>query len=207
MKNKFKILKQLGLSVLVLGLMRCGEKDVKLSGIELNNVTSELMVDATLDLTVIYTPVDATNKDVAWESSDTEVVTVDEGIVTGVAIGTATITATSQEDPALQASCEITVIPSNGQQFTISGEITSDTRWFGNARYFLSGFVYVKNNATLTIEPGTIIKGVSGTKGALIIERSSKIMAQGTSARPIVFTSDKPKGQRAAGDWGGLVIC
>ena len=30
----------------------------------------------------------------------------------------------------------------------------------------LSGFVYVKNNATLTIEPGTLIKGVSGTKAS-----------------------------------------
>jgi hypothetical protein len=32
-------------------------------------------------------------------------------------------------------------------------------------------------------------------------------MAQGTESKPIVFTSDKPKGQRAYGDWGGLVIC
>ena len=32
-------------------------------------------------------------------------------------------------------------------------------------------------------------------------------MAEGTSTQPIVFTSDKPKGQRASGDWGGVVIC
>ncbi len=32
-------------------------------------------------------------------------------------------------------------------------------------------------------------------------------MAVGTSASPIVFTSDKPKGQRSYGDWGGVVIC
>lgn len=32
-------------------------------------------------------------------------------------------------------------------------------------------------------------------------------MAQGTSSQPIVFTSGKPKGQRASGDWGGLVLC
>jgi hypothetical protein len=70
----------------------------------------------------------------------------------------------------------------------------------------LSGFVYVKNNAVLTIEPGTIIKGVSNTKAALMIERGSKIMAAGTATNPIVFTSDKPAGQRASGDWGGLVI-
>ncbi len=71
----------------------------------------------------------------------------------------------------------------------------------------LSGFVYVKNNAILTIEPGTLIKGVSNSKATLIIERGSKIMAAGTASNPIVFTSDKPAGQRATGDWGGLVIC
>lgn len=66
--------------------------------------------------------------------------------------------------------------------------------------------MYVKNNATLTIEPGTIIKGVSNTKATLIIERGSKIMAAGTADKPIVFTSDKAPGQRATGDWGGIVI-
>ncbi len=65
----------------------------------------------------------------------------------------------------------------------------------------------LKNNAILTIEPGTVIKGVSNTKAALMIERGSKIMAAGTADMPIVFTSDKPKGQRAYGDWGGLVLC
>jgi hypothetical protein len=39
-----------------------------------------------------------------------------------------------------------------------------------------------------------------------MIERGAKIMARGTVSQPIVFTSDKPKGQRASGDWGGLVI-
>ena len=71
----------------------------------------------------------------------------------------------------------------------------------------LSGFVYVKNNAELTIEPGTVIKGVADTKAALIIEKGSKIIAQGTAEAPIVFTSAKEKGSRASGDWGGIVIC
>ena len=129
------------------------------------------------------------------------------GVVTGVSLGTATITAISQSDTTIKTTCAVLVTPSTGQVITVSGDITSDTKWYGNAKYLLSGFVYVKNNATLTIEPGTIIKGVSGTKAALIIEKGSKIMAQGTATNPIVFTSDKPKGQRSYGDWGGLVIC
>ncbi len=207
MKTKIKTLKFFAFLALLLGLITSCEKDVKITAIDLNQTNATVMVGSNLNLAVIFTPLDATNKNVSWLSSNPGVATVSDGVVTGVALGTVTITATSQGNPALQATCDITVIPSNGQQITVSGDITSDTRWYANARYFLSGFVYVKNNAVLTIEPGTIIKGVSGTKGALIIERGSKIMAQGTEAKPIIFTSDKPKGQRGYGDWGGLVIC
>jgi hypothetical protein len=165
------------------------------------------MVGSTLNLNVIFDPTDVTNKNIEWQTDNSSVATVSAGVVTGVALGTTNITAKSEDDPSKTAVCAVTVIPSNGQQITVTGDITSDTKWYANARYFLSGFVYVKNSATLTIEPGTIIKGVSGTKGTLIIERGSKIMAEGTSTSPIVFTSDKPAGQRASGDWGGVVLC
>jgi hypothetical protein len=59
----------------------------------------------------------------------------------------------------------------------------------------------------LTIEPGTVIVGERATKGALIVQRGSKINAIGTAALPIVFTSERDPGTREAGDWGGLVIC
>jgi hypothetical protein len=207
MKTKSRILNLFVVLALLLGITTACNKDVLLTGISLDKVSAEVMVGANLSLNVVFDPMDATNKNIKWESNNTAVATVASGVVTGVDLGTATITATSEEDNMLRATCEITVIPSNGQQITVSGDITTDTRWYANARYFLSGFVFVKNNATLTIEAGTIIKGVSGTKGALIIERGSKIMAQGTESNPIVFTSDKAKGQRSYGDWGGLVLC
>jgi hypothetical protein len=207
MKTKFKFLNLFIILGLIIGISTSCDKDVPLAGIDLDQVEANVMVGATLNLNVVFNPIDATNKNITWESSNTSTATVVDGVVTGVALGEATITATSQEDNTLKATCEILVVPSNGQQITISGDINTDTKWYANARYFLSGFVYVKNNATLTIEPGTIIKGVSGTKGSLIIERGSKIDAQGTESKPIVFTSDKPKGDRAYGDWGGLVIC
>jgi hypothetical protein len=43
-------------------------------------------------------------------------------------------------------------------------------------------------------------------KGALIVEPGGKIMAEGTAAKPIIFTSGLPKGQRRPGDWGGIII-
>ena len=81
--------------------------------------------------------------------------------------------------------------------------------------YTMVGWIYVEDGATLTIEPGTIIKGTdynyngvkSATGSSLIIKRGAKIKAEGTVSEPIVFTSAKPKGQRQATDWGGIIIC
>ncbi len=89
---------------------------------------------------------------------------------------------------------------------TVTGEITSNTTWTANKIYTLKNFVYVTNGATLTIEPGTIIKGDEATKATLIIEKGAKIQAIGTPDKPIVFTSAQPAGKRADGDWGGLVL-
>ncbi len=74
--------------------------------------------DETAELNVSFTPDDATDKTLDWESSDTGVATVKDGIVTAVADGVATITATAQgsadgKDP-VTASAEITVLISSG---------------------------------------------------------------------------------------------
>src|SRR5437867_12717626 len=55
----------------------------------------------------------------------------------------------------------------------------------------LKGYVYVNNGAVLTIEPGTVIKSDISEKGALIIERGSKLIADGKPDAPIIFTSGK----------------
>ena len=89
---------------------------------------------------------------------------------------------------------------------TISGNITSNRTLDRDTIYTLDGFVFVKNNATLTIESGTIIKGTATNRATLIITRGSKILANGTANQPIVFTSDQAPGDRSPGDWGGIVI-
>ena len=61
--------------------------------------------------------------------------------------------------------------------------------------YNLKGFVYVTEGATLTIEPGVVIKGEKESKATLIVERGGKLIAEGTSERPIVFTSAQAPGQ------------
>lgn len=72
--------------------------------------------------------------------------------------------------------------------------------------YTLRGYVYFTAGTTLTIPAGTILKSDVSQKGALIIERGAKIEALGTAAKPIIFTSGKPAGQRARGDWGGIIL-
>jgi hypothetical protein len=190
----------------VLMITSC-KKDIPVVGLSLDQQTAAVAIGSTITIHPVIDPLDATNSNVVWSSDDETVATVSDGVVTGVAFGTATITAVSSENSLFSATCEVTVTPSAGQVITISGDITSDQTWYAQAKYLLSGFVYVKNNATLTIEPGTLIRGVSNTKAALIVERGSKIMAAGTADKPIVFTSDKAVGSRASGDWGGVVIC
>ena len=88
-----------------------------------------------------------------------------------------------------------------------AGNITTNTVWTKNNVYLLNGWVYVKDGATLTIEPGTIIRGDLTNKAALIVERGAKLIAEGTASEPIVFTSNQAAGSRTYGDWGGVILC
>ncbi|MDD2412805.1 MAG: hypothetical protein RBS19_03145 [Bacteroidales bacterium] len=107
----------------------------------------------------------------------------------------------------------------------VNSNISSNTTWTCDKIYELSGHITVLNGATLTIEPGTIIKGQAGTgtnSSALIIARGGKIMAEGTADKPIIFTSvadeispeDITAGNFASpnldpnirGLWGGVLV-
>jgi hypothetical protein len=90
---------------------------------------------------------------------------------------------------------------------TVSGNITSNTTWTKNNVYLLQGLVYIQNGVTLTIQPGTIIRGDHNTaNSSLIASKGGKLIANGTVTEPIVFTSSKAVGSRAPGDWGGIVL-
>ncbi|MBL0267409.1 MAG: T9SS C-terminal target domain-containing protein [Chitinophagaceae bacterium] len=87
----------------------------------------------------------------------------------------------------------------------ITGVISS-SKFYAKGKWILKGYVYVTNGATVTFEAGCIIQSDVTEKGALIIERGAKLIAQGTAGNPIVFTSGKPVGSRAPGDWGGIIL-
>ncbi len=111
--------------------------------------------------------------------------------------------------------------PVSGEnEVQVSGFITSNTSWTADKCYILNGRVVVRSGATLTIEPGTLVKGAKGSgtsASVLIIERGGKIDAQGTASEPIIFTaaSDNIKIGELAGTnlteidnslWGGIII-
>ena len=90
---------------------------------------------------------------------------------------------------------------------TLTTNITVNRTLYKDTLYTLQGFIQVTNGATLTIQPGTVIQGDFATVGSsLFITCGARIVANGTAAEPIVFTSSRPVGQRQAGDWGGVVI-
>jgi hypothetical protein len=80
--------------------------------------------------------------------------------------------------------------------------VTANTTWVTGNTYVLLTDIFVSNGATLTIEPGVIVKGRAGS--SLVVTTTGKIEAAGTASQPIVFTS--ADAVPAPGDWGGLVL-
>lgn len=107
--------------------------------------------------------------------------------------------------PDTTSSFTITDIGNNTNK--VEGSTAANFTFSSDKQWLLQSFVYVEDGATLTIEPGTIIKGDKNSKGTLIIKRGAKINAVGSASQPIVFTSNQPAGSRDYGDWGGLIIC
>lgn len=135
-----------------------------------------------------------------------------------------------ETDPGTTATCNdgiqnqdetgVDVGGSCAEIITISGEIATDTTWEATNMYLIAGKVVIGKGVTLTIEPGTIIKGKPGSgslASALIVQREAKIMAEGTADKPIIFTAEEDNiaigstagtnlDQNQRGKWGGLVV-
>jgi hypothetical protein len=98
-----------------------------------------------------------------------------------------------------------------------SGTIASNLRLTNGATYELNGRVEVgsamlptgalgASQATLTVEPGTIIRGRT-PRSYLVVNPGSRIQAEGSPTAPIVFTGLTEVSEQATeGSWGGLII-
>ena len=97
---------------------------IAVTGVSLDSSEETINVGKTVTLLATVAPSNATNKNVSWSSDDTSVATVNNGVVTGVAQGTATITVTT-EDGNFTDSCEITVEAGSVLSGTYRGDPTS----------------------------------------------------------------------------------
>ena len=107
----------------------------------------------------------------------------------------------------------------------VNNNIATSTTWTNDNVYRLQQQIYVLPGATLTIQPGTVIANTTGVGGSLAICRGAKIIANGTQADPIIFTSTSdvatwdnlpshPTGKdpktgtwrEAINEWGNLTI-
>jgi hypothetical protein len=103
------------------------------------------------------------------------------------------------------------VAPTPGSD-TLTGTLTASRTLDKDTLYTIKGTFLINPGVTLTIPAGTTIQGLYGTKAVLIAvsgnatQPSGKLIADGTKGAPIVFTSSRPVGQRARGDWAGVVL-
>jgi hypothetical protein len=144
------------------------------------------------DLTATYT---ATGTNVTISngsgsiSGNTITINYDAGANSGAASINLTVTdSEGQDDDATY------VISIDEPEFEVkvNSNITENTKWTSDKVYILGGRITVVDGVTLTIDPGTIIKGEAGTQAnatALLVARGGKLMAEGNADAPIIFTS------------------
>ena len=128
---------------------------IAVTGVALDQTTLILAKGGTATLKAAVAPVDATNQNVSWSSSDSAVVTVNGGVVTAVGAGTATVTATS-EDGGKQANCTVKVANAEySKELTKTGSNGSVTLPVGKTLQLIPTFATSR---------GWKIKSVSSSK-------------------------------------------
>lgn len=110
--------------------------------------------------------------------------------------------------------------PEVPSEIVVTDNISGDVTWSKATTYILGGRITVLPDATLTIEPGTVIKGQAGAGAnstVLLVARGGILIADGTAEEPIIFTSvadEIVSGQINSpnldpdvnGLWGGLIV-
>ena len=117
------------------------------------------------------------------------------------------VRAVAGTDKSANSSTASVTTPTPGAKVATVTGVTLNRTFYADTTYVLSGYVKVSNGATLTIQPGTRIVGDTLVPGSsLWILRGSQMIANGTADSVIVFTSQRSAGNRAPGDWGGIII-
>jgi hypothetical protein len=171
-------------------------------------VTANLTITApngALDLVTYVSGVEVDTKDISTENLDNPIpfeYTIPANAVIGSQIIVSFQVIDSKNYPSAISNFIITV---GDPVITLQGILATQTL-DATKPYLLKGQVFVPTGVTLTIPEGTVIKGDKATKATLVIQPGGKLVANGTAAKPIVFTSAQAIGERDRGDWGGIVM-
>lgn len=207
---------------LAIAAIGCGDDPVTSTTVPpVENLTTSTITSTSVTLTWAYS--DASK-------ADSFVISRNGGRIAAVPASTLTytdngLTATTQYTYVVKAvkgttessssSVQITTTAPGEQQniVTLAGNTgASDRTLSKDTIYKVVGFYFVQPGTKLVIPAGTKIMGDYDTKGAIITVRASgarasgQLIAEGTANEPIIFTSSRPEGQRARGDWGGIVL-
>ncbi|MBN1543673.1 T9SS C-terminal target domain-containing protein, partial [candidate division KSB1 bacterium] len=102
----------------------------------------------------------------------------------------------------------------------VKNDVTENTTWTSGNEYHLDGLIFVDPGAVLTIQAGTVVKGLESNSittgdgaSALVVRRGAQLMAEGTADDPIIFTSEfddlndpMDLGPMDRGLWGGVIV-
>jgi len=156
---------------------------VSATGVTLSQTELPLAKGATATLTATVAPSDATNKKVTWSSNNTSIATVENGIVTAVSGGNATITVTT-EDGNHTATCSVAVEATSAVEDVVFASVVVSPNPFGEQLCITYGDLrgqYVLYNAQGVVvasggvEDGeTRINTVSFTAGVYLLRLTAE---------------------------------
>ena len=176
---------------------------VPATGVTLSaNALTFTVGDAAQTLTATVAPEGATNKAVTWESSNTEVATVVDGVVTPVAAGTATITVTTT-DGSFTATCTVTVsnpvvavtgvtLDEETLSLTAGGETATLTATVAPEDATNKAVTWTTSDATVaTVENGAVTAVAAGTATITVTTTDGSFTANCTVtvSNPVIAVS------------------
>lgn len=193
---------------------------------------SEALIGTTVDLSFTYNAEDGFASSTVAAINGSAVIKTDgtEGATSGTIVvsftagntagaGSVTLSIADKSNRSDDATAVVNVVAEQ-TVFRVNSNITENTSWESGKIYILETRIAVEAGATLTIQPGVIVKGEAGTgpnATALLVARGAKLMAEGTADAPIIFTSVADEiipGQIASpnldsdlnGLWGGVIV-
>ena len=150
---------------------------VPVTGVSLTPASLSLFTGDTAILTATVKPENATNKNVTWTSSNTAVATVNDGVVTAVSAGTATITVTTS-DGGFTDTCQVTVREPEPEPTPPPYIPPSKPNWTSVARKLANAqpgdTVTVKMNGETEV-PGEVWETIAGRDVTVILDMGGDV--------------------------------